>query len=90
MALAFDMERKFLTVMAVLDDSTQRLLGNIQSQIIAEAGEGTQTMGIPFHVTLGSYSTDCENAVVEKIRCVAANTYVFPINLFGYNHFVCC
>ena len=73
--------------MAVLDDATQKLLCDLQNSITANVGEGTQTMGIPFHITLGSYSTDCESALVDKICHIASNTLKFDIQLTGYNHF---
>ena len=80
-------DNKFLTVMAVFDDKTQKLLGRIQQSIIDKAGEGTQTMGIPFHITLGSYPTVEESAVVDKIKAVAAKASAFPIKLGGFNSF---
>jgi len=80
-------DNKFLTVMAIFDDQTQKMLGYLQQNIIDTAGEGTQTMGIPFHVTLGSYPVSLEDEVVEKIRSVAAVTRAFPIKLLGYNSF---
>lgn len=80
-------DNKFLTVMAVFDDKTQKLLGGIQQSIIDKAGEGTQTMGIPFHITLGSYPTGSVDEVVKKIRSVVAVTRAFPIKLLRYNSF---
>jgi 2'-5' RNA ligase len=80
-------DNKFLTVMAVFDDKTQKLLGGIQQSIIDKAGEGTQTMGIPFHITLGSYPTSLKDEVVEKIRSVVSLTRTFPIKLLRYNSF---
>ena len=80
-------DNKFLTVMAVFDDKTQKLLGGIQQSIIEKAGEGTQTMGIPFHITLGSYPVCDEQIVVDKIRAVCAKASAFPIKFRGFNSF---
>ena len=44
---------KFLTVFAVFDDETQRKLKDIQNNILSLGEKGTQTMDIPFHITLG-------------------------------------
>ena len=80
-------DKKFLTVMAVLDDKTQALLTDVQNRIIEKAGEGTQTMGIPFHVTLGSYDTNELCAVTERVKQAANDFCAFPIRLSGYNSF---
>ncbi len=80
-------DKKFLTVMAVLDNRTQRAMGDIQSALIAKVGDGTQTMGIPFHITLGSYSTDELDAVIERIRRAAENIKPFEIRFLGQDSF---
>ena len=79
--------RRFLTVMAVLDGKTQAMLEKMQAEIIRNVGAGTQTMGIPFHVTLGSYPTESEADIVDKIKQVASNCARFEIELTGYNTF---
>ena len=63
--------KKFLTVMAVFDDKTQQTLAQIQSDIMRQVGEGTQTMGIPFHLTLGSYPVEMQSEIVDRIKSVA-------------------
>lgn len=80
-------DNKFLTVMAVLDDESQEKLAAIQRHIIENAGEGTQTMGIPFHITLGSYPVCDEQIVVDKIRAVCTKVSAFPIKFHGFNSF---
>lgn len=73
--------------MAVFDSQTQQKLGKIQSDIIEHVGEGTQTMGIPFHITLGSYATDELDVVIELIRKAAENMKPFDIRLLGQDSF---
>lgn len=80
-------DKKFLTVMAVFDSETQEKLAKIQSEIIDRVGEGTQTMGIPFHLTLGSYPTDAEAEVVERISRVASSIKQFEVLLEKYDCF---
>ena len=80
-------EKKFLTVMAVFDDETQERLAKIQSNIIKNVGDGTQTMGIPFHLTLGSYPTEAQDDVVAQIQNVASGKKPFEVLLVGYNTF---
>ena len=73
--------------MAVFDDSTQEKLTKIQSKIIENVGDGTQTMGIPFHLTLGSYQTEKVDEVIAQIGKVASETKPFEILLIGYDTF---
>lgn len=73
--------------MAVFDDDTQERLARIQSTIIRNVGNGTQTMGIPFHLTLGSYPTEAQDEVVAKIEKVALSARPFNVFLVGYNTF---
>ena len=73
--------------MAVFDDVTQQKLGKIQATLIENIGEGTQTMGIPFHLTLGSYPTDALDEVVGKIQSVALDSKSFFVQLVSYNTF---
>lgn len=80
-------ERKFLTVMAVFDAETQEKLTLMQKHLIENISSGTQTMGIPFHLTLGSYPTDELDNVIERIKRIAAVAKPFDIKLVGYNHF---
>ena len=79
--------KKFLTVMAVFDDKTQKALAKMQADIIEKVSEGTQTMGIPFHLTLGSYPTDSVDAVVEKIKSVSVVSKSFDVQLVAYKTF---
>lgn len=80
-------DKKFLTVMAVFDDETQAKLAEIQSRIIENVGCGTQTMGIPFHLTLGSYPTDKEREVVAQIEKIASGAKSFEVLLVEYSTF---
>ena len=78
---------KFLTVMAVLDDDTQAIMSAVQGEIINNVADGTQTMGIPFHITLGSYPMDCESEVSRAISDVATVCREFDIAFSGYGDF---
>lgn len=75
------MNVQFLTVMAVLDDRTQQIMAAWQNRILAAGLQGTQTMGIPFHISLGSYPTDRETELTELIRHTAAALGPFPVEL---------
>ena len=80
-------DRKFLTVMAVFDADTQSKLGKIQNYLIENVSNGTQTMGIPFHLTLGSYPVNKLENVIEKIKSVAKTAECFDIKFIGYGKF---
>ena len=73
--------------MAVFDDKTQSLLAEIQSDIIKQVGDGTQTMSIPFHLTLGSFPTEMQTEIADRIERVALYCKRFDIDLIGYNTF---
>jgi 2'-5' RNA ligase len=79
--------KKFLTVMAVFDNETQKKLAQMQSKIIEQVGNGTQTMGIPFHLTLGSYPTEKQDELVFRIKEIASSTTSFEVSLIRYNTF---
>ncbi len=82
------MEReKFLTVMAVFDEETQRIMEKIQGMIISSGLIGTQTMHIPFHITLGSFPPECEEELISKISEVSSETKEIQISLNRLNSF---
>jgi len=80
-------QKKFLTVMAVLDDETQRLMQKLQQRIISSGMLGTQTMNIPFHITLGSYSPECEKELVKRISEITSNTIEISVSFPRLNTF---
>ena len=79
--------KKFLTVMAVFDDETQKSLTKMQAMLIKSIGNGTQTMGIPFHLTLGSYPTDAVDNVVDSIKQAATISKSFAVEFVSYKTF---
>ena len=80
-------KEKFITVMAVLDDDTQRLLTRLQDDMERQYGEDTKTKGIPFHITLGSYPVESTDEIVARIEAVAGKSSSVDIRLLGLNHF---
>lgn len=77
----------FLTVMAVLDDDVQALMGKWQKRILSSGLAGTQTMGISFHITLGSFPADAEEELVPRIRAVSLHASPIPLNFSRLNSF---
>lgn len=78
---------KFLTVFAVFDDETQRKLKNIQDDILSLGEKGTQTMDIPFHISLGSFPLKDEEMLKAKIKEVCSENHEFYVTLNKINHF---
>ena len=80
-------QKQFLTVMAVLDDDTQKTMDGLQKRIIALGAPGTQTMGIPFHISLGSFPVEKEHEVLRAMRETSGKTTVFSVMLTGLDTF---
>ena len=78
---------KFLTVFAVLDSITQQKLKTLQDEVISLGYSGTQTMDIPFHISLGSFKVEYEQELIAKIKNTCSQMHEFEINLNKVNHF---
>ena len=78
---------KFITVFAVFDDKTQSILNDYQRKVFNLGYVGTQTMGIPFHLTLGSFPVECEHELVSRIKETCQTNFEFDIKLDKVNHF---
>lgn len=59
---------RFLCVLGVFDEKTQRVLGEYQQAVLSQGFTGRQTMGIPFHVTLGTFGTERQKELKELLR----------------------
>ncbi len=79
--------KKFLTVFAVFDEETQKLLKGYQDRVLSLGYKGTQTMDIPFHISLGTYPVDEEEKLKKKICEVSKLNRGFEIKLFKVNRF---
>lgn len=80
-------KEKFITVMAIFDEKTQKILQDIQDELIMQYGMDTKTQGIPFHITLGSYALEETDSVVANIINVAEQTKPFEVQFDGLRHF---
>lgn len=72
---------KFLCTLGIFDEETQRVLGEYQQAILAQGFTGRQTMGIPFHVTLGTFGLDRRQELEEKLLALETK----PVEAF-FNH----
>ncbi len=80
-------QEHFLTIYAVFDNETQEKLNRIQQRILGKYSKGTQTMGIPFHISLGSFPVEDKAMLIEKIGKNIEKLKAFPIELEGLGHF---
>lgn len=81
------MNKKFLTVFVVFDDKTQQILNKIQQEILKLGLKGSQTIDIPFHISLGTYETEDEAELVSKIKEVCDANSSFGLDLTKVNSF---
>ena len=75
------MAEQFLTLMADLDDETQRIMGEWYGKLQAAGFTGVQTQGLPFHISLASFSLDKEQEVVKEMEELAKRVGTIPVHL---------
>ena len=75
------MAEQFLVLMADLDDATQARMSAWYSALNEAGFTGTQTPGLPYHISLGSFPLDQEQAVVERIQKIAKEFKEVPVHL---------
>lgn len=74
---------KFLCVLGIYDGGTQRTLKEHQDAILGMGFTGRQTMGIPFHVTLGTFGTDRRQELEDKLRGLKTGAFEVYFNHIG-------
>lgn len=74
------MDKKFLCVMAGYDDETEKALSGLQNKLYEAGFSGVQTKDIPMHFTLGTYDTDREEELKERLKKVAETTDSFDVS----------
>lgn len=79
-------EKKFLTVYAVLNEEAQNMLSLLQKDILCYY-EGTQTMGIPFHISLGSFPVESKDLLMHLIEETCNEFSPFEISFEKVNTF---
>lgn len=72
---------KFLCVLGIFDEQTQQVLEEYQQSILSRGFTGRQTMGIPFHVTLGSFGLEHREELEERLRALDMG----PVEVY-FNH----
>lgn len=72
---------KFLCVLGIFDGDTQRVLKEYQDAILDMGFTGRQTMGIPFHVTLGTFGTGRRQELENRLSGLRTG----PVEVY-FNH----
>ena len=66
------MAEQFLTLMADLDDESQERLSGWYYILQQEGFTGTQTPGLPYHISLSTFNLNQEEKAVEIVKRVSA------------------
>jgi len=74
---------KALYILAGYDDRTERILAGMQNKLYEQGFSGVQTKDIPMHFTLGSYGTDQEEELKERLTGIAETVEAFSVS---FNH----
>lgn len=73
------MAEQFLTLMADLDDAAQARLSEWYEALTKAGFTGTQTPGLPYHISLATFPLDQEQTAVQLLR-KAANFSPVPVH----------
>ncbi len=84
------MEGRHLFTVAQFDADTEQRLGKLYLALVNEGLTGTQTKGIPYHITLGTFDVEDEAEVVMRAQAAARGAAAFTLRLaylglFGLN-----
>lgn len=75
------MAEKILVLMADWDDETQKVLAGWYDDLNKAGFVGKQTLGLPHHITMSTYTLDKEAEAVELMKKVAAGHAPFEVHL---------
>lgn len=75
------MAEQFLTLMADLDDASQALMHAWSEQLKKTGFIGTQTPGLPFHISLAAFSLDKEKEVICEMHRLAKAFSAIPVHM---------
>ena len=68
------MAEEFLTLMADLDDDSQQTLSVWYEELKKAGFSGVQTPGLPFHISMGSFSLDKEADLLNLRHAIQTET----------------
>ena len=75
------MAEQFLTLMADLDPSAQQRMAAWYRSLREAGFEGTQTPGLPYHISLAAFPLAQEKKAAEILRSAAERFPSFPVHI---------
>ncbi len=75
------MAEQFLTLMADLDEESQALMSEWSEQLKKAGFIGTQTQGLPFHISLATFSLDKEQEVIYEMQRLAKEFSAISVHI---------
>lgn len=70
-------------MLGIFDSDTQQVLKEHQDAILQAGFTGQQTMGIPFHVTLGTFPPDCREELESRLNGLKMERFEVYFNHMG-------
>lgn len=77
------MAEKYLCILAEIDVSASGIPEALQKRLFSRGFRGTQTMGIPMHITMGTFPCNEQADLVRRVTASAEHTPPFGIE---YTH----
>ena len=75
------MAEQFLTLMADLDNDSQKLMSGWYKELQDAGFKGVQTSGLPFHISLATFPLDVEHAAVEEMQRLGSIFSPIPVHI---------
>ncbi len=75
------MAEKFLTLMADLDNESQKRMACWYDELKQRGFVGKQTPDVPYHISLASFSLDKEKEVAEEVEKLAGQFAPIPVHM---------
>ncbi len=75
------MAEEILTLMADLDDESQKVLGEWYGKLKDAGFTGVQTPGLPFHISMACFSLDKEAEAAAEMKQLAERFSEIPVHI---------
>lgn len=75
------MAEEFLTLMADLDNESQKVLGEWYGELQEAGFTGIQKPNLPFHISMACFSLDKETEVIEEMKKLEEQFSSIPVHI---------
>lgn len=75
------MAEQLLTLMADLDDKSQKRMADWYEDLRLAGFKGTQTPGLPYHISLASFALEKEAEITAEIKKLADDFTSIPVHI---------